>query len=73
MNTPKVKLIIHSEEMEHKKYESIVKAIKDITVLRKGLKYTRDNRKLFISRRKGEPKVLFIKRIIELEHSQTEP
>ena len=55
-----IPLIIRSDDVEPKKYESLKDAANDIKVPRETLIYAHENRRLLISRRKGRVKVFYI-------------
>ena len=57
----KPSLIIHSDDMELKRYEYLSNAAKDIKVSKRTLIYAYKNKRPFITRRKGEAKVFYIK------------
>ena len=53
-------LIIHSDDMEPKRYECLTDAANDIKVLKQTLKYAFKNKRALIRRRKGGAKVFYI-------------
>ena len=56
----RIPLIIHSDDMELRKYESIKDAADDIKVPRETLIYAYETRRTLITRRKGGAKVFYI-------------
>ena len=54
-------LIIHSDDMEPKRYECLSDAANDIKVLKQALVYVYKNKRPLITRRKGGAKVFYIK------------
>ena len=56
----RIPLITRSSDMELKKYECIMVAVKDMKVPRETLIYTYENRRQLITRRKGGVKVFYI-------------
>ena len=56
----RIPLIIHSNDMEPKKYERLTDAANDIKVPRETLIYAYENRRTLITRRKGGVKVFYI-------------
>ena len=55
-----IPLIIHSDDLEPKKYESIKEAAKGIAVSKETLIYAYESRRPLITRRKGGVKVIYI-------------
>ena len=56
----RIPLIIHSNDMEPRKYERLKDAANDIKVPRETLIYAYENRRTLITRRKGRVKVFYI-------------
>ena len=56
----RIPLIIRSDDMEPKKYESLKDAANDIKVSMETFIYAYENRRLLITRRKGGVKVFYI-------------
>ena len=59
-------LIIHSDDMEPKRYECLSDAANDIKVSKQTLVYAYKNKRPLIARRKGRAKVFYIKWLEDL-------
>ena len=57
----RISLIIRSDDMEPRKYESLTDTANNIKVPRETLIYAYENRNTLITRRKGGVKVFYIK------------
>ena len=56
----RIPLIIHSDDMELKRYECLLDTANDIKVSKQTLIYAYENRRPLITRRKGGAKVFYI-------------
>ena len=54
-------LIIHSDDMDSKRYECLSDAANDIKVSKQTLAYAHENKRPLVTRRKDRAKVLYIK------------